>query len=229
MTPAELVKQFRREVDDRVAPYLWSEGDVYHYLDVAQREMARSTLYFPDSTTADVCQATVIADEEWVELSPLIVEIRRAKLSSQRQPLKITTLDKAEQSFLSDDYGAFAGGAGWDDRTGTPRALITDMEIDKGRLVPIPTEADTLEMSVYRLPLNTVTTASTELEITDARHQRHLLLGMKALAYDVHDADVRNEVLALDYRARFEAACREVKWELLRRRDKQWTTRSAWV
>ncbi len=228
MTPAELVKLFRREVDDKTAPYLWSEDDVYHYLDVAQQEFARETLYFPDSTTADVCAATVIADEKFVDLSPLIVLIRRAKLLSQTRALKVTSLDKADQVNGS-DYGFHISGGNWETRAGTPAMLITDIEKDKGRLVPIPDVADTLELMVYRLPLNTVTAASTELEVTDARHQRHLLLGMKAYAYDSHDADVRNEALAAEYRDRFEAKCNEVKWELMRLRDKSWVTTSAWV
>lgn len=112
MTPAELVKLFRREVDDKTAPYLWSEDDVYHYLDVAQQEFARETLYFPDSTTADVCAATVIADEKFVDLSPLIVLIRRAKLLSQTRALKVTSLDKADQVNGS-DYGFHISGGNW--------------------------------------------------------------------------------------------------------------------
>lgn len=228
MTPAELVKLFRREVDDQASPYLWKDDDVYHYLDVAQRDFARLTHIFSDATNAEVCSVSVLANEKFVDLSPLIIIIRRAKLLSGTRKMTVTSLDKVEFECTGDDYNLFSGG-NWESKTGTPKLLLTDVEKDKGRLVPIPTADDTLELMVYRYPLNTVTSASTELEVTDPEHQRILLLGMKAAAYDTHDADVRNETVAADYRTRFEAKCRDVKWELVRKRDKQWTTRSAWI
>jgi len=229
MTPAELVSLFRREVDDRESPYLWTDDMVYHYLDTAQKTFAQETRCFSDATSADTCSVTVIAAEKFVDLSPLIVEIRRAKLLSQSRTMRITSLDKIDEALSTNDYGISGGSASWDALTGTPRLLVTNIEQDKGRLIPIPTVADTLELMVYRLPLNDITSASTELEILDVRFQRYLLMGMKALAYDTHDSDLRNEELAVAYSNKFYGACKEVKWELGRKRDKNWTTRCAWI
>jgi hypothetical protein len=228
VTPNELVKLFRREIDDLTTPYLWSEDDVYHYLDLAQREFAKLTLIFADSTTAEVCSAAVLADEKFVDLSPLIIQIRQAKLLSATRKLHLTSLDKISQGFGTDDYGMFSDSA-WETSTGAPRALMLDVEIDKGRLVPIPTEDDTLELMVYRYPLNVVTSSSAELEVTRPEHQRHLLLKMKSLAYGKHDSDVHNDTLEEKYQIAFESACGTVHWELKRMRDKNWTTRSAWL
>ena len=228
MTPSELVAQCRREIDDVVSPYLWSDGDLYHYLDVAQQTFARETLIFSDATTAEVCSTAVIADEKFVDLSPLIVQIRRAKLLSQTRRLDLTSLDKIGDGYQFDDYCNDAG-SNWETATGTPRAILLDVEENKGRLVPIPVSNDTLELMVYRLPLETVTASSSELEVTDVRHQRMLLLEMKSLAYGKHDSDVNNVELSESYHLKFMSACNDVYWELKRARDKKWTTRSAWV
>jgi hypothetical protein len=229
VTPGELVALFRREIDDLVTPYLWSEDDVYHYLDISQREFARLTYYFADASTPDVCQAAVTAGEKFVDISPLVIQVRRAKLTSQTRDLHLASLYKAQDLFWGSDYGSTRGNAYWETSTGTPRAMLMDVERDKGRLVPIPEAADTLEMMVYRYPLETVTPASTELEVADTRHQRILLHEMKSLAYSKHDSDVQNDALAEAFHLRFEQACVAVKNELTRGRDRSWTTRSAWI
>lgn len=228
MTPSELVKLFRSEIDDKTSPYLWSDDEVYHYLDVAQREFARETLIFSDSTTAEVCSVAVVAGEKFVELSPLIVQIRRAKLLSQSRALDLSTIDKIGDGYRYDDYSNNSG-SNWESATGTPRAILPDVEKDKGRLVPIPAANDTLELMVYRLPIETVTPASAELEVSDPEHQRALLFEMKSLAYGKHDSDVNNPQLEEAYHLKFQTVCNAIHWQLKRIRDKKWTTRSAWI
>jgi hypothetical protein len=115
--------------------------------------------------------------------------------------------------YMGDDYGSVGSSASWEDSKGTPQYIITDMEKDKGRLVPIPIANDTLQLTVVRLPLDRVTKVSTALEIVNPRHQLVLLDGMKWRAYLKQDADTLNFQLATRFEASFRVRSEEVRLE----------------
>jgi hypothetical protein len=227
MTPGDLLKLFRIEVDDTKQPYLWSDDLVYSYMDYAQKEFARLTYLFSDASTDSIVTVAVSANTPFVDLSPLILRIRHAALLSTMRPIDVTTLSEMQVGYTVSDYGTLSTTT-WDRAIGSPKYFVTDIEIYKGRLVPIPQADDTINLIVYRLPLEDLTSASTELEIVDTRYQRDLILLMKSMAYGKHDSDVYNEDLADKYFKLFTARCDEVYWELSRARASEWATRSAW-
>jgi hypothetical protein len=227
VTPGELKDYFRREIDDLKAPYLWSDDDVFMYMDVAYSEFCRLTDYLSDATTPDVCQVSVIADEPFADLSPLVTKIRKATMSSTGHEVALRSMRQMDSGFVTNDYGV-AVGTNWLTTTGTPKIAVTDVEFNKLRLSPIPTAADTLDLIVYRLPIDTIDASSSEFEVTDRRHQLIFLHKMKSLAYGKHDADVKNEVLEAKFERSFEQMCEAVKAELARIRDKSRTTRCVW-
>lgn len=189
MAPSELAEIFRREVDDVAAPFLWSDEDISLYLDQAQREFARQTDCFLDSTTASVCRVPIAANQALVALSQLVTKIRRAELAATFRPVRVTTLAEMDEGQITGrDYGLSVP-TQWRTATGEPRFAVEDYEPGKLLLAPIPTAADTLNLTVYRLPLNKIAIDSAAFEVKDEDHQYHLLSYMQFLAYSRQDAD----------------------------------------
>lgn len=157
---------------------LWTNEEIAQYLDEAQREFASATLCLPDATT--FTGITVTAGDPWVVIDPRIVEIRYATLVTAKREVEPTTLVTIKRENTN-----------WSDNTGTPAAIITDIEAGKGRLFPIPTADDTMDLIVYREPLEEIEDVSADLEI-DNKFRRTLIHRVCALAYLKDDAETYN-------------------------------------
>ena len=202
MTPEELRDLFRSDVEDtdELDP-LWSETEVYQYMDQAQKYFARETDYFTDVSTAAIVNAAVTAADPFVTIDPRITKLRGARLSDGTKvtPVKYDDIDRVGYARDAYDTMQFSNNINWESDTGVPRFAITDMEDDKLRLVPIPTANDTLNLRVYRLPLEDITEdCNTSFEITEYEYQRGLMYYMKYLAYQKNDSDVYNAELAAE-------------------------------
>lgn len=196
MTPTELFDAFRLEVDDTAAPFLWSEDEIYTYMDKSQRAFARATDCFLDATTPAITQIAIIADQALVALSPLVIKPRRAELASTFRRVEITTLAALDEGAIvgrdyARDYGLSTPWR-WRSATGEPLFAITDFQPGKLLLVPQPVTADTLSLVVYRMPLNKITSASATFEVTDEDHQYGLRLYMQHRAYLKQDSETYN-------------------------------------
>ena len=88
---------------------------------------------------------------------------------------------------------------------------MTDEQTNKARLVPIPTSAETLQLSVIREPLNDIIDDGSTLELVESAHQRSLLMFCKAMAYEKQDADSRDDQRAAKYKGEFYQYCKMVK------------------
>jgi len=201
MTYDDLATLFRFAVDDTDADDpLWSDSELNSYMDGAQKEFARRTDYFSDASTAAITQIAYVADDTLIALDPRVTKIRSAKLitgKSKLEPVKYTDME----SHISNpsDYHSpaeYSSQLDWEDATGTPRYLITDIETNKVRLSPIPVIADTVQMMVYRLPLEDINDTFQTLEVVEEDYQRGLLFYMKYMAYLKNDADTYDERLA---------------------------------
>jgi hypothetical protein len=205
ITPATLLERFRREMDDIYdeddeAP-LWSNEEIYGYMDDAQKEFARRTRYFPTVDTG----IAVTNGSPYVSL-PLskYTDIRKVRLESDGRTVLLRNYIEVEGTELEDDYGTHFLGGHWESLTGTPAILITDMAKDQGRLVPIPTADDTLEVVGWRLPLKDITVSSSKFEVTEDHYIRKFTYGMRALAYEKHDSQTYNEAMAAKFKAKWE-------------------------
>ena len=78
MNSTDLVDQFRSEMSDAVAPFLWSDTLVYSYVNDAQRMFCRLTNGIADSRTAAVTQLAIKPGVEWYDLHKSILKIRTA-------------------------------------------------------------------------------------------------------------------------------------------------------
>lgn len=167
MTPAELVTTFRSEVEDTATPQLWSDADVYRYLNLALRQLARDADYFYDTDTwasvsvvatdAQIPTTSIPSGETTVPVTAdvtRILRIERARLASSQRDLDILTMDQASRSLTQPTDYFYATSHAWETSTGTPRALITDYYDDgRYRLGPIPTVDDIVQLWVYRQPM----------------------------------------------------------------------------
>jgi hypothetical protein len=205
MNLSELVTRFREEVDDPELPgqgddsdSLWKDSEIYHYADLAQKQFARDTRLKRDATNASVVQLTVTAANPWVAISPLIIKIVRAKLTSTGKKMALKEFHEMDESFLVDDYG-YQFSNQWETQTGEPQALVTDMEENMVRLAPTPTANDTIDLIVDRLPLTDITNSGSTLEFTNDEHNEAMILYMAHKAYRKQDADTYDKELSNDY------------------------------
>lgn len=169
-TVADLITIFRRRTEDPAyhldfnlpnSNSLWSNYELIQLIDQAQKEFAERTLIFKDSENFDT---DVTAGNPWVDYDPRILRIENAELNSSNIPLNVITIEDFKTSVYVDDYG-IRKDASWENRTGTPIYLIRDIRQDYLRLYPTPTTADTLLLTVRRLPLGDITELSDDLEV----------------------------------------------------------------
>ena len=148
-TTERIVELIRRKMEDEVLPYIVADDFVYQAIDEAQNEFVERTHCITDATTF---APTVTEDDPWVAISDRILQIRRATLTTDGgavQPITLAEMEMNPSRGL--DYGVQNISA-WRTATGTPKYVITDLDDENGRLVPIPVEDDTLTLEVYAYP-----------------------------------------------------------------------------
>lgn len=178
---------------------LWSNTEFLRYLNEAQEEFCRRVDALPDASRFS---SVVTADDPWVKVDERITKIRKGRLDTLKTNLIPITLKEIEEGVNANDYGSFTINTNWEERTGTPQYVITDLEHGKGRLVPIPTADDVISWSVYRMPKVSLVDGGV-LEIEN-KHRMGLLLYAKYKAYSKHDTETRQESKAEAF---------ETKWD----------------
>lgn len=196
MNSTEILDAFREEMRDKEAPYLWSDADIYRYLDDAQKMFCRLTEGIEDSSTESICRLTVVAGTEWYPLSRKVLKVREVVNTATGRPYEVVNMEKASLQ-----------GVLFNGHPGPLKLFVTGMEKHKLRAWPLPSEGATVELRVFRLPLEVITDAGDqELEI-DEHHHNALLLWMKHLAYLKQDAETFNKSESDEFEAKFRAYC----------------------
>jgi hypothetical protein len=187
MTVNEILTLFRRQSEDSAYTHdrdmpdsisLWSNYQLIQYLNQGQNEFAEETYCFKDGDTFSL---SLTGDVPTYEIDERILKVERAELLSTNRMLALKTIEEFQQSSYYDDYG-HRRSASWEEHTGTPNSLITDITSDEFRVYPIPTEDDTIKLTVRRLPLYTLTALTDELELPE-RYQYGLLYKLQKEAY----------------------------------------------
>lgn len=209
MTPAEVLSLFRTEMNDSVTPYLWSDAEVYAYMDDAQRMFCRYTDGIADATTSAVCTIAVAQNATWLTLHEAILKIRAITRASDGRPIDVINFEDMA-----------ARGIRLDGTTGPIDQVIVGMEENKLRAVKTVSLADTLNLVVFRLPLTTLTGANGQTLEIPAQHHPHLLLWMKRRAYLKQDSETYDEVKSIDFENAFRAYCAQAKQEQGNKRHK---------
>ena len=206
MNSSELLQLFRNEVRDIVQPYLWSDLEIFSYIDDAQSMLCRLS-----GGIADVLDVPFDAEDEFLPLSPKILKLRSAVLRSNNRDLEILNIEDMNTRFAQDDYGN-RGRYKIDDVPGPVHALVVGMKAYHARFIQVPQESDEVRLTVYRAPMESIDEPMQDLEV-DEKHHRHLLLWMKHLAHMKQDAETydrgRSEQSGVDFRV----YCDQVKRE----------------
>lgn len=208
MTPQNLLTLFRSNVQDTVEPYSWTDDDAYSYMSDAESMFCRLTDGIADATTASVVEVPVAEDDEWVDISPLILKIRAASRDSDGAPIDIVNYEDLPSR-----------GIRLDGRTGPLQTVIAGMEENKLRLQYKASTADTIRLLVFRKPLVPLTAASTEFEIKE-EHHFHLLQWMERCAYLKHGTETLDTKRSMNAELRFQDYCALVMDEQRRLRHK---------
>ncbi len=217
MNSSDLYDRFRADVFDTRQPYLWSDLEVYSYMDAAQKQFCRRAGGILDSTS-DLTQLSFAANQVWVATSPLILAVQRAQRLSDFQRVDVLSVEELTRLSDGNDYGTQRQFR-LDNQTGEVRYAINNLEVDKLRLLRIPKAADTIALTVYRLPLKSISDADQKFEIAEQHHE-YLLWGMKALAYLKQDAETRDDGKAQRFQQQFLAYCEQARQERERREHK---------
>jgi len=208
MYTAELRDLFRADVDDTVAPTLWSDAEIASYADDAQKMFVRLTGGIRDASSS-LCTLDLVAGVPFSDTDSRILNIVRIQRDSDAQPLRLANVGDMDTE-----------GIRLDARTGAVTTAVMGLGANTLRWHPVPAAAGTASMIIERLPLVTITSArSTKLEIEE-QHQRHLMLWMSALAYAKQDADTRDEARVARKSAEFYAYCSAAKAEKSRAQRK---------
>lgn len=213
----ELITKFRQEMEDTVEPYLWSEDEITDYLDEAEDDFTSEVDVLLDRITIDY-----VADDQTVAIPSYVNRVREVKGDDGRK-LSLLNLEQFEMHVKADDYGKWTVPRNWEADTGVrPTALITDWDFTEARMYPIPTQDGTLTLNVYRRPVLPLADRG-ELEVSDRRHQRCILLKARALGYRKHDSEAFNPQLAEEFEVRFMASMQELKTDVARSRRRAGT------
>lgn len=223
MTAEELLAQFRAEVYDAQAPYLWSDPEVFRYMNDAYRMFVRLTGGIPDSTS-DITTVAVTARQARSDVSPLILKFRSAYLISSGRRLDILN-DVDEPLIRHTDYGGLVF-TGRNNAPGPVHSMVIgeDRSGERGqvRWINVPAVNDTVRLSVYRLPLDPVPPGGAGFDFPEIgeEHVEHLTLWMKHRAYGKQDAETFDANKRNTYEAAFRGYCAQAKAEWDRYRSK---------
>lgn len=202
MDATQLHNLFRAEMRDNEEPYLFDSTTIYSYIDAAQVEFCRLTEGIEDARTFEV---SVTAGEEWCDINPRILKVRRAYDKATGRPVNVVNLERVEQQ-----------GIRFDGRTGPLQALVAGAEKNSLRAWPVPSQDATIQLEVFRLPRQVVGRGDC-FEI-DEQHHIYLLDWAKHMAFGTRDADLFDPRASANYKTSFMAYCARAKAEQVRAR-----------
>jgi hypothetical protein len=217
MNSGELLVAYRDDIVDVALPYLWSDDEAFRYMDAAYRMFVRLTGGIADFTS-DATVVDIVAGEAVADISPSILRIMSANKASDEQDLTIINMVD-EATTESDDYFQLLRSIR-STKTGAVRKMIIGAEKNKVRWVSVPEVADTVNMHIYRLPIDHITDDSHTMSDVDEEHHTYLLDWMKHLAYKKQDAETFDKTKSDEAEASFRAYCAFCKAEMERYKHK---------
>lgn len=199
MLSTDLLTQFRADVVDEEAPYLWRDSEIYSYIDSAQIQFCRKVGGIGDARSPLTVLAVGVGTD-WVAISPLILKIRAAHLPDGT-PLEVVNYEDLSVRCLR-----------FDGHLGRPKMLIIGMEPGSVRVHPKSNEVTTIQMLVDRLPIKAITDEDQKLEIQD-HHREGLGLWIRHRAYSKQDAETLDVGKTIALKQEFDEYCTLAKRE----------------
>lgn len=178
MTTQELLNFFRGMHADSAQPYYYSDAFLLQLANEAQKEVARRTRCFIDSTAAGICVVAVLANDQSFTRDSRIIFVRDVRLASKSDKLwKISyrDLDLCDPGWLTADAA---------DTT----HYVLDYQTGKVYFHSKFLVNDTVRMTVVREPLAPMDLASVDPEIP-GRWQEKLAHWMAYRAFNTSDLE----------------------------------------
>ena len=220
MNALELYDRFRSDVVDVLKPFIWSDDDVFRYMDDAYKMFVRLTGGIADFTS-DFTRVDIVAGDPIGIYDKRILRIMKATRLSDNG--KITVINQTDLSFIrGDDYGLLRP-AYLDNAPGRVTQMIIGMERGKCQWVQVPEVDDTAVLHIYRLPKDRIAPgidAEFDFPEIGEEHVLHLGLWMRHKAYAKADTDRFNGPLSEDFKRQFADYCVFAKEELERAKHK---------
>lgn len=191
MKARDIIAQWRREVDDTVEPYLWSDEEALDYLNDAENQAARRLRYFVESANADIAMATV-PTTGIVALDARVLFVKAARIQG-RLPLRMMTMQELTDT---DPY--------WQDASASlyPEVYVPDFQTGALRVHPKPTAQLSLLMTVVRDPLTAMANLDATPEIA-ARYHAELRHWLSHRAYLKPDQETYDPKKSQEAEVRF--------------------------
>lgn len=182
MTLAELIRQFRVDTDDLVEPYGSATRDVRAWFNEAEQEACVRKRLLREVSNADLCTiaVTTVAGSVY-DLHTAVAWITRADFTptGETDPINLTLVDTVYLDRIK-PY--------WRTTTEHPRHLIVDDT--SVQLGCIPESDGTLQLEVYRLPLDLIEERVTESPEIHRVHHRELVNWPLYRAYSRPDSQM---------------------------------------
>ena len=218
MESHELLNAFRCDVVDDVEPYLWSDGEVYNYINDAYYMFVRLTGGIPDGTSA-ATQLTATTGQATTPIDSSIMRVRTARnTTSNNRPLKIINIQDIDD-LLDEDYGQWLS-LSQIDEIGRPEYMVIGEEEGYVRWVRVPDADYTIQLVVERLPLIPIKGGKQRFTGVREEHHYHLLKWVRHLAYRKQDADTFNLIKSDQERNDFFEYCAMATQEKSTRKHK---------
>lgn len=199
-----LVAIFRSDMSDPELPgsgddsdSLWLDSEIKDWLAEAQRELCERVDILFDAASYNI---TTVAATSLYAVDDEITKIRRGKVAGGRT-LEVVSVKELLRRYQPTSYELNV--VDWESMTGDPRYIVTDYEQDQVKLVPEPTQIETIELHVYRLP------TGDSMEIPN-KYRRELLHRTKHFAYMKDDVDSQDLKKAAFYDDRWELAVNRI-------------------
>lgn len=222
MTVTELYDLFRNDVGDVAKPQLWTDIEVYSYMDDALKTYVRLTGGIPDASSS-ATKVKILAGEQYSTVSPTILKFRQASLESTGAELIIINNEDLK-SYNRNDYGNTV--VFQNNRPGLVTHMIIGLERSGKngvvRWASIPQEDDVALLSVYRLPLITIKQGCDEKALCEINEEHHvnLLHWMRHRAYAKDDSETLDRGQSLENKVNFELYCQAAMAEANRYKSK---------
>jgi len=197
MTLRDILEETRDKLDDKTAPFLWSDTEILRFANRSVNRLSKGAYLISDASTVAVCQIalTLALGADYTKHTK-IIKVRWARLTGYTQPIQAVDLNWLEQHYSSWQSAA----------PSVPKYLTEDLTTGKITFIPAPDAVYTANLVVYRLPLTdlvlTVLTAAPEIP---ERYHEYILPGILAEAYLKQDAETFDKKLATDYLMIFES------------------------
>jgi hypothetical protein len=207
----QLYALFRADTTDNVAPYLWTDVEVFSYMNDAYTMFVRRIGGIPDYYNDEVCLVQATKNVEYSPLHPKILFIRAAHLEPKGETVKVVNMQ--DEPFMQDeDYGLIRQFTTMQ-TVGKVKYLVIGVQDDIAKWVSVPDVNYQVRLLVERLPLGNIDGLNQEFDDVKDHHHLYLLCWMKYLAYSKQDAETFDKVKAAEEQQKFLAYCLAARQE----------------